>query len=168
VQATSKSVASLLALGSRLWQTFIYMGLWAVTGLTMFAMTLPGAAGSGWRRKTANRDPIQITFAVVILAYVVALSFLGGAGAIPLHATGGALVILIGVSTIWRRLSCWKIVVARWRRCSWRDGSESAYSFPFEDTSPYRDYVQLHQAGASYLEQHFAHALVLTAWTASE
>jgi len=169
VQATANPLRVLLALGSRLWQTFIYMGLWAVTGLTVFAMTLPARPGVDGEERPRIAIPIQITFAVVILAYVVALSFLGGAVLSRYMLPVVPLVILIGVSTIWRRLSCWKIVVgalaalfvAGW---FWNP----PYSFPFEDNLAYRDYVQLHQAGASYLEQHFAHALVLTAWTASD
>ena len=168
VQATANPLRILLAFGSRLWQTFIYMGLWAVTGLTVFAMTLPARADGGEQRPRIA-IPIQIAFAVVILAYVVALSLIGGAVLSRYMLPVVPLVILIGVSTIWRRLAAWKLVlgglavlfVAGW---FWNP----MYSFPFEDNLAYRDYVQLHQAGASYLEQHFAQARVLTAWTASD
>jgi len=168
VQATANPLRILLAFGSRLWQTFIYMGLWAVTGLTVFAMTL-AARTDGGEERPRIAIPIQITFAVVILAYVVALSLVGGAVLSRYMLPVVPLVILIGVSTIWRRLAEWKLVlgglaalfVAGW---FWNP----YYSFPFEDNLAYRDYVLLHQAGASYLEQHFAHARVLTAWTASD
>jgi hypothetical protein len=144
------------------------MGLWAVTGLTIFAMTLPARADEGEERPRIA-IPIQITFAVVILAYVMALSLIGGAVLSRYMLPVVPLVILIGVSTIWRRLVAWKMVVAAlavlfvvgW---FWNP----FYSFPFEDNLAYRDYVQLHQAGASYLEQHFVQARVLTAWTASD
>jgi hypothetical protein len=168
VQATANPLRILLAFGSRLWQTFVYMGLWAVTALTVFAMTLPARADGGEERPRIA-IPIQIAFAVVILAYIVALSLVGGAVLSRYMLPVVPLVILIGVSTIWRRLARWKLVlgglaalfVAGW---SWNP----YYSFPFEDNLAYRDYVQLHQAGATYLEQHFAHAHVLTAWTASD
>jgi hypothetical protein len=144
------------------------MGLWAVTGLTVLAMTLPARADGGEERPRIA-IPIQIALAVVILAYVVALSFIGGAVLSRYMLPVVPLVILIGVSTLWRRLAAWKSVlgglavlfVAGW---FWNP----MYSFPFEDNLAYRDYVQLHQAGASYLEQHFAQARVLTAWTASD
>jgi hypothetical protein len=168
VQATANPLRIVLAFGSRLWQTFVYMGLWAVTGLTVFAMGLPARADGGEERPRIA-IPIQITFAVVILAYVVALSVIGGAVLSRYMLPVVPLVILIGVSTIRRRLSGWKMVlgglaalfIAGW---FWNP----FYSFPFEDNLAYRDYVQLHQAGASYLEQHFAQARVLTAWTASD
>jgi len=169
VQATANPLRIALALGSRLWQTFVYMGLWAVTILTIFAMKLPARPGASGEERPRIAIPIQITFAVVILAYVVALSLIGGAVLSRYMLPVVPLVILIGVSTIWRRLTSWKLVlaglaalfVAGW---FWNP----LYSFPFEDNLAYRDYVQLHQAGASYLEQHFAHARVLTAWTASD
>jgi len=169
VQATANPLRILLALGSRLWQSFIYMGLWGMTALTVFAMTLPARPGGDGEERPRIAIPIQITFAVVILAYVVALSFIGGAVLSRYMLPVVPLVILIGVSTIWRRLARWKMVVgalaalfvAGW---FWNP----PYSFPFEDNLAYRDYVQLHQTGASYLEQHFAHARVLTAWAASD
>ena len=169
VQATANPLRILLALGSRLWQTFVYMGLWAVTALTVFAMALPAKLGVDGEDRPRIEIPIQISFAVVILAYVLALSLVGGAVLSRYMLPVVPLVILIGVSTIWRRLAGWKVVigvvaalfVAGWFWNPW-------YSFPFEDNLAYRDYVQLHQAGASYLESHFAHARVLTAWTASD
>ncbi len=169
VQATANPLRIVLALGSRLWQTFVYMGLWALTILTVFAMTLPARHGGNGEERPRIAIPIQITFAVVMLAYIVALSFIGGAVLSRYMLPVVPLVILIGVSTIWRRLASWKLVisglavlfVAGW---FWNP----LYSFPFEDNLAYRDYVQLHQAGARYLEQHFAHARVLTAWTASD
>jgi Dolichyl-phosphate-mannose-protein mannosyltransferase len=169
VQATLNPLRILLAFGSRLWQTFVYMGLWAVTALTVLAMTLPAQPDGGGEERPRIPIPIQITFAVVILAHVVALSLIGGAVLSRYMLPVVPLVILIGVSTIWRRLAAWKLVlgglaalfIAGW---FWNP----PYSFPFEDNLAYRDYVQLHQAAASYLEQHFAQARVLTAWTASD
>lgn len=169
VQVTANPLRIALAFGSRLWQSFIYMGLWAVTLLTVFAMTLPAQPGGGGQERPRIAIPIQITFAVVILAYVVALSLVGGAVLSRYMLPVVPLVILIGVSTIWRRLARWQLMVgglaalfvAGW---FWNP----LYSFPFEDNLAYRDYVQLHQAAASYLENHFAQARVLTAWTATD
>jgi hypothetical protein len=156
VQATLNPLRILLAFGSRLWQTFVYMGLWAVTALTVLAMTLPAQPDGGDEERPRIPIPIQITFAVVILAYVVALSLIGGAVLSRYMLPVVPLVILIGVSTIWRRLSAWKLglgglaalFIAGW---FWNP----PYSFPFEDN-------------LAYLEQHFAQARVLTAWTASD
>ena len=169
VQATANPLRIVLALGTRLWQSFVYMGLWALTILTIFAMTLPARSSGDGEERPRIAIPIQITFAVVIMAYVVALSFIGGAVLSRYMLPVVPLVILIGVSTLWRRLGLWKpllaglaaLFIAEW---FWNP----LYSFPFEDNLAYRDYVQLHQEGASYLEAHFAQSRVLTAWTASD
>ena len=173
VQATAQPLRIVLALGTRLWQTFVYMGLWAVTGLTVLAMALPAqrlhVEPGEVDVRTRIPIPIQITFAVVMLAYISALSLVGGAVLSRYMLPVVPLVILIGVSTLWRRLTSWKLAVAGlsvlfvagW---FWNP----LYSFPFEDNLAYRDYVELHQAGASYVEAHFADARVLTAWTASD
>jgi hypothetical protein len=168
VLATKHPLRIALAFGARLWQTFIYMGLWALTALTIFAMTRP-ALRDGAVERERIAVPIQLTFAVVILAYVAALSLVGGAVLSRYMLPIVPLVILIGVSTLWRRLAWWKLAlgglaalfVAGW---FWNP----LYSFPFEDNLAYRDFVQLHQAGARYLEAHYARARVLTAWTASD
>jgi Dolichyl-phosphate-mannose-protein mannosyltransferase len=169
VQATINPLRVVLALGSRLWQTFIYMGLWALTTLTIFAMTLPAQSQSDGETRTRIAIPIQITFAVVILAYVAALSLVGGAVLSRYMLPVVSIVILIGVSTFWRRFASWKLVVAGVAAlfiAGWF--WNPLYSFPFEDNLAYRDYVQLHQAGAQYLQNHFRNARVLTAWTASD
>jgi Dolichyl-phosphate-mannose-protein mannosyltransferase len=168
VQATANPLRIVLALFARLWQTFVYMGLWVLTLVTILAMALP-ARRDGTQERERIAIPIQITFAVVILTYVLALSVVGGAVLSRYMLPVVPLVILIGVSTVWRRMARWKLVlggIAALFVLTWF--WNPLYSFPFEDNLAYCDYVQLHQAGASYLETHFAHARVLTAWTASD
>jgi hypothetical protein len=168
VQATMQPLRIVLALFSRLWQTFGYMGLWVLTIMTIFAMTLPAQRDEAGERERIG-IPIQIAFAVVIFAYVSALSFVGGAVLSRYMLPVVPLVILIGVSTVWRRMARWSLVlggIAAVFVLGWF--WNPPYSFPFEDNLAYRDYVQLHQFGASYLEAHYAHALVLTAWTATD
>lgn len=182
VQATTHPVRIVFALLGRLWQTFVYMGLWAVTALTIFAMTRPALTSESSKLERSNLEPsddsetraripipIQLILAVVILAYVGALSVIGGAVLTRYMLPVVPLVIMIGVSTFWRRLAGWK----------WMVGALAAlfvlgwfwnplYTFPFEDNLAYRDYIQLHQAGANYLEARYPNARVLTAWPASD
>ena len=172
VQATTHPVRIVLALFARLWQTFGYMGLWFVTVITLFAMTRPAlssATDNALETRTRIAIPIQLIFAVVILAYVCTLSVIGGAVLSRYMLPVVPLVIMVGVSTFWRRLAYWKLIVAALAAffilgCFWNP----PYSFPFEDNLGYRDYVQLHQAGARYVETHFRDARVLTAWPASD
>lgn len=177
VQATAHPVRIVFALLGRLWQTFVYMGMWAVTAVTVYAMSRPALASELSKSEQADdsetrtriRIPVQLVFAVVILTYVGALSVIGGAVLSRYMLPVVPLVIMIGVSTIWRRLAFWKWIVgglAALFVLGWF--WNPPYTFPFEDNLAYRDYVQLHQVGASYLETRYPHARVLTAWPASD
>ena len=172
VQATAHPIRVVFALLGRLWQTFIYMGLWAVTALTVFAMSraaLPSERDKDSETRTRIAIPIQLVFAVVMLAYIGALSVIGGAVLSRYMLPVVPLFIMVGVSTFWRRLAYWKWIVGALAALFilgwfWNP----LYTFPFEDNLAYRDYVQLHQAGASYLEARYPNARVLTAWPASD
>ena len=177
VQATAHPVRIVFALLGRLWQTFVYMGMWAVTAVTVYAMSRPALASELSKSEQADdsetrtriRIPVQLVFAVVILTYVGALSVIGGAVLSRYMLPVVPLVIMIGVSTIWRRLAFWKWIVgglAALFVLGWF--WNPPYTFPFEDNLAYRDYVQLHQVGASYLETRYPNARVLTAWPASD
>jgi hypothetical protein len=153
-----------LAFLMRVWQTFGYMHLWVLMLLMLWAMTrdpLPQ------RRRIAV--PVQLIFAVLVLTFVVALSVLGGAVLARYMLTVVPLVILVAVSTLWRRTQNWL----------WLTGLvcvafvlalffNPPHGFSPEDNLAYRDYVLMHQDAESFLEQRYAHARVLTAWPASD
>lgn len=164
VQATLSGVRIALAFLMRVWQTFGYMHLWVLMLLMLWAMTrdpLPQ------RRRIAV--PVQLTFAVLALTFVVALSVVGGAVLARYMLTVVPLVILVAVATLWRRTQNWL----------WLTGLVSVafvlalffnppYGFSPEDNLAYRDYVLMHQDAESFLEQRYPHARVLTAWPASD
>jgi len=164
VQATLSGVRIALAFLMRVWQTFGYMHLWVLMLLMLWAMTrdpLPQ------RRRIAV--PVQLTFAVLVLTFVVALSVVGGAVLARYMLTVVPLVILVAVATLWRRTQNWL----------WLTGLVSVafvlalffnppYGFSPEDNLAYRDYVLMHQDAESFLEQRYPHARVLTAWPASD
>ena len=49
--------------------------------------------------------PVQMVFYVVVLAYVVAMALVGGAVLARYMLPAVPLVIILSVSTLWRRLS---------------------------------------------------------------
>jgi len=79
------------------------------------------------------------------------------------------LVILICVSTIWRRLRFWKAVLVI-------IGASfiaallinPPYGFSPEDNLAYADYIRLHQRAEDFLATRYPHARVLTAWPATD
>jgi hypothetical protein len=168
VQATMSGVRILLALGMRVWQSFGYMHLWVLTLLMIWAMTRPplrDGDSERWRIDLAE----QFVFGILILAYVAAMAVVGGAVLARYMLTIVALVILLAVSTLWRRIRHWL----------WLVGAvcfafvmalffNPPYGFSPEDNLAYRDYVLMHQEADSFLAQRYPQARVLTAWPATD
>lgn len=79
------------------------------------------------------------------------------------------LVILICVSTIWRRLRWWKAVLGI-VGFSFVAALliNPPYGFSPEDNLAYADYIHLHQRAEGFIETHYPQARVLTAWPASD
>jgi hypothetical protein len=167
VQATMSGVRVLLAFVMRVWQTFGYMHLWVLMLLVMWAMTRsPLREGPTPRRCIDLR--VQLTFAMLILAFITAMAVVGGAVLARYMLTVIPLVILISISTLWRRVRGWL----------WLTGLvclafvmglffNPPYGFPPEDNLAYRNYILMHQDAESFIEQRYQEARVLTAWPAS-
>jgi hypothetical protein len=79
------------------------------------------------------------------------------------------LIIILSVSTLWRRLNYWRVAIAcvaitfvvAW---FWNP----PYGFSPEDNLAYRDYIVLHEDSERFLEARYPMARVLTAWPASD
>jgi hypothetical protein len=168
VAATLSVPRFLMAFALRLWQAFGYLHLWLLTLGMFLALLLPPVKDDGVER---NRIaiPVQVTLLSVVAAYVIAMALIGGAVLARYMLPATPLVILLGVSTFWRRLRLWPVAiafamiafVAAW---FWNP----PYGFPPEDNFAYRDYVQLHEDGERFLEARHPMARVLTAWPASD
>ena len=178
VGATLHPVRVLAAFGQRLWQLFGYMNLFVLTIVAALAMTrkpltigdVPqNGDGNPATRRPRIAIPVQMTFAVVVVAYLLALSVVGGAVLARYLLPVYPLVIIIFISTIWRRLPMWHAFVGV--VCF---GFVLAivinppYHFAPEDNLGYADFVRLHQEAAKYLEVHPPQGRVLTAWPASD
>jgi hypothetical protein len=97
------------------------------------------------------------------------MSLIGGAVLARYMLPVVPLVILVCVSTIWRRVQPWRlvlaIVVAGFAAALFINPH---YGFAMEDNLAYRDYILLHQHAEVFLEEHYPQARVLTAWPASD
>jgi len=168
VGATLNPIRFLLALAMRLWQAFGYMHLWMLTLAMVLAMFLPPQSDSGAERPRIA-IPMQMVFLVIIATYVLALALIGGAVLARYMLPAVPLVIVLAVSTLWRRLSSWPAAVAAVGFAfvtAWF--FNPPYGFSPEDNLAYRDYVILHEDGAHFLEARYPVARVLTAWPASD
>jgi len=168
VQSTLHPLRILLATGLRLWQVFAYLNLFVLTATAGFAMWLPPRSDqSGERPRIALS--IQCLFAAVILAYILAMAILGGAVLARYMLPAVPLVMILCVSTIWRRVRYWRLVVAI-VVFSFVTALliNPPYGFSLEDNLAYRDYILLHQRAEHFVETRYPEARVLTAWPASD
>lgn len=164
VTATLHPLRFLLAFVQRLWQVLGHMNLFVLTLATAAAMALPPIAG---RQRIAVRT--QLIFAALLLAHVAAFSLIGGAVLARYLLPVVPLVVLVCVSTLWRRVRAWPLAVAA--ICATFVAGlfiNPPYRFSPEDNLAYRDYILLHQKAAGYLAAHYPDTRVLTAWPASD
>ena len=168
VQATLHPLRFALALGLRLWQLLGYLGLYLLTLAAWFAMWLPPLSDGGKERERIALD-VQFFFLAVIVAYVLTLAAIGGAVLARYLLPVIPLVIILGLSTLRRRVRYWRIVIAIVALAfvvGWF--VNPPYGFSMEDNLAYRDYILLHERVAKFVETHYATSRVLTAWPASD
>ena len=152
----------------RLWQLTGYMNLFALTLAAALAMFFPAQLGSvGERKRIAI--PVQLAFAAVIAAYWLAMSLIGGAVLARYLLPAIPLIIIVCASTVRRRVRGWPALIALIVAIFVLGlFVNPPYVFAPEDNLAYRDYVELHQQAADFLQSRYPHAGVLTAWPASD
>ena len=172
VAATLNPFRIPLALGMRLWQLFGYFGLYLLTLAGALAMLRPPRMLNEKESAVARpRIPfwIQAAFLAVLLAYLAFMSVVGGAVLARYMLPVVPLVILVWVSTLWRRVLYWKLIVGA-VAVAFAAGlfSNPPYGFSLEDNLAYRDYIVMHAEASRFLSLRYAGARVLTAWPASD
>ncbi len=163
VAGTREPLRLLLVFMLRWWQVLGYMNLWLLTGVAGAAMLLDPQPGR-------DRIPVrhQSAMASVIVASCLLHTIVGGAVLARYMMPVIPLVIIIAVSTLWRRLQAWKWAVAATALLfviSWF--AIPPYHFAPEDNLNYADFVRLHQQAAREVESRYAQGRVLTAWPAT-
>jgi hypothetical protein len=169
LQATLTPLRIVLAILIRLWHALGYLNLFVLTLAAAFAMSLPPLQRPDGTLRSRIPVNVQLVFGVVILAHVVALSALGGAVLARYLLPVVPLVILVCVSTLWRRAQHWPWWIAL--ACvafGFALLTPPPYRIAPEDTLLYRDYVIVHKQAADELAMRFPRARVLTAWPASD
>ncbi len=166
--ATLNPLRIVLACGLRLWQLFGYFGLYLLTLAGLLAMLRPPQKDNGIARP---RIPFWMQAALfsVVLAYLAFMSAVGGAVLSRYMLPVVPLVILAWVSTLWRRVRYWKLIVGA-VAVAFVAGlfSNPPYGFSLEDNLAYRDYIVMHAEAARFLAMRYPGARVLTAWPASD
>jgi hypothetical protein len=168
VAATLNPLRIPLALGMRFWQLFGYLGLHLLTLAGLLALLRPPQKINAVARP---RIPfwMQAAFLSVLLAYLAFMSAVGGAVLARYMLPVVPLVILALVSTLWRRVRYWKLIVGA-VALAFVAGlfSNPPYGFSLEDNLAYRDYIVMHAEASRFLAMRYPGQRVLTAWPASD
>jgi hypothetical protein len=168
VQATLHPLRVLLALLMRLWQTLVYQNLYLLTLAALLAMWRPPLHDQEGERPRIALG-VQWSLLAVIVSYVLAMAIVGGAVLARYMLPVIPLVIIICISTLWRRVRLWRAVVTI-VALAFVAGlfANPPYGFSFEDNLAYRDYIILHQHAEAFTEARYPMARVLTAWPTSD
>ncbi|MFZ1931069.1 MAG: glycosyltransferase, partial [Candidatus Sulfotelmatobacter sp.] len=169
VAATLSPTRFVLALLMRLWQISGYLHLWVLTLAMLLALWMLPPLRDSTSERPRISIPLQMIFYVVILTYIVAMALIGGAVLARYMLPAVPLIIIVSVSTLWRRVEWWPaaiafVVLAFVAAWFWNP----PYGFSPEDNLAYRDYIVLHENSEQFLEARYPMARVLTAWPASD
>jgi len=168
VQATLHPLRIVLALGMRLWQCFGYMSLYLLTAAGLLAMWRPPLPAAENERPRIAVET-QLAFLAAAGVYMTAMAVVGGAVLARYMLPIVPLVIIVLVSTLWRRVPMWRwiitIVLASFAVSLFVN---PPYGFAPEDNLAYSDYIRLHQNAERFLEARYPMARVLSAWPASD
>jgi hypothetical protein len=168
VGATLSPVRIVLALFTRLWHVLAYMNLFMLTLAAFFAMDRAALSDHGVERKRIAVN-VQFVFLLLIVAHVIEFAVLGGAALARYMLPVVPLVILVCVSTLYRRVRKWVLWIAL--ACAAFVLAlfvNPPFHFAPEDNLAYTDYVKLHKSAASVLSHDHAGRRVLTAWPAND
>ncbi len=139
-----------------------------LTLAALFAMWLPPLRDQNGERPRIALDA-QFAMLAVMVAYVLAMAMVGGAELARYMLPVVPLVILVCVSTLWRRVRLWRGVVAI-IALMFVAGMvyQPALRFRSGRQSGLRGLHPLHQRAEEFLEARYPMARVLTAWPASD
>jgi 4-amino-4-deoxy-L-arabinose transferase-like glycosyltransferase len=162
----------ILALVQRVWHLFGIMNMLALTAATavaMFFSPVTDSIGDSTVVRPRIPIPVQLQFGLIMLAHLLAFSLLGGALLTRYLLPVYPLVIMLGMSTLHRRINRWEwpaaLMVIVFVLGLFFD---PPYRFAPEDNLTYKDFVDLHFKAAKFLEQHEQNSTVLTAWPATD
>ena len=159
----------LVASAQRLWHLFGHMNMFMLTAAMAAAMTCPPRKSADGNERPRIAIPIQLAMLAVLVGHLALYSLLGGALLTRYLLPAFPLVILIGMSTLWRRIAGWQFAVVL-VAAFFVNGLffNPPYRFAMEDNLAYRDFILLHKDAARGIQMRFPHAQVLTAWPATD
>jgi 4-amino-4-deoxy-L-arabinose transferase-like glycosyltransferase len=164
-QATLSPVRFLAAFGHRVLHLTAHMNLFVPVLMTVAARMLDPRKDAEGNERAVIGAPALRRILILILVNAVLFSLLGGALLTRYLLPMYPLVLLVAVSTFYRRVRWWQ-GLAVFSAAAFILGLfiNPPYSFAPEDNLAYARVVRLHEAGIAQLNAHYRGATVLTAW----
>jgi hypothetical protein len=168
-QANLEPLRVLAAFGHRLLHLFAHMNMFVPVLLTLAAMMLrPRVDAKGNERPRISTASMSRIF-ILLLVNALLFSVLGGALLTRYLLPMYPLVLVVAVSTIYRRVPFWQ-ALAMLSAVAFVAGLfvNPPYRFAPEDNLEYARVVRLHLAGIGQLNRRFPGSTVLTAWPVAD
>jgi hypothetical protein len=168
-EATLAPVRILAAFGHRILHLTAHMNLFVPVGMAFAALLLaPRPDGEGHKR-AAIELPVQMRIFFLLLANAVLFSVLGGALLTRYLLPMYPLVLLIAVTTFYRRVPYWP-GLALISAVAFVVGLfiNPPYGFAPEDNLAYARVVRMHESAIAELTKQYPGATVLSAWPATD
>jgi 4-amino-4-deoxy-L-arabinose transferase-like glycosyltransferase len=164
-QANLSPVRFLAAFGHRILHLTAHMNMFVPVLMTIAALLLsPRPDGEGGDRARISRPALR-RILLLLLVNAVLFSVLGGALLTRYLLPMYPLILLVAVTTFYRRIPYWQ-GVALFSAAAFLVGLfvNPPYGFAPEDNLAYARVVRMHVAGIGQLEHRYPGATVLSAW----
>jgi hypothetical protein len=164
-QATLNPQRILAAFGHRVLHLTAHMNLFVPVLMMIAALLLEPRLDAGGKERAAIGIPVERRIYLLLLVNALLFSVLGGALLTRYLLPMYPLVLLLAVSTFYRRVPYWQGLAA-FSAAAFVLGLfiNPPYGFAPEDNLAYAHVVRLHEAGIAQLNKRYPGATVLSAW----
>jgi hypothetical protein len=159
----------LAAFGHRLLHLTAHMNMFVPSLLTIAALMLKPRLDAQHHERAGIPTAVLWRILVILLANAAFFSILGGALLTRYLLPMYPLVLLVAVSTFWRRVPFWQTLVI-FSASAFIAGLfiNPPYRFAPEDNLEYARVIRLHMAGIAQLNKRFPGSTVLSAWPVTD
>jgi len=168
-QATLAPIRVLAAFGHRILHLTAHMNMFVPVLMAMAALLLNPRPDADGHERARLSDTVLRRIFLLLLANALLFSVLGGALLTRYLLPMYPLVLLVAVTTFYRRVPFWP-ALAVFAGAAFAVGLfiNPPYGFAPEDNLDYAHVIRLHQAAIAQLSKRYPGATVLTAWPMSD
>jgi hypothetical protein len=164
-EATLTPVRVLAAFGHRILHLTAHMNMFVPVLLTGASLLLKPRTDAEGKERAGIEAGVRTRIFILLLVNAVLFSFLGGALLCRYLLPMYPLVLVLAITTFYRRVPVWHALAAL-SLAAFIAGIfiNPPYGFAPEDNLAYARVIRLHQAGVAQLAHRFSGATVLSAW----